>query len=530
MKNTTFSILSDRRILLLVFLTLAALLYSLLNGIKFGIDFSGGTRIPVVLETGVDSATMLEMVESIKTRTATLGLTEVKVRGVGNSQIYVEVPSSDPALVSQVQHILSQQGVYEGIIDGRVAIKGDDIFAGTIVQVSPQFLQGGADWGVSFTITQKGALRFAQVAKGKANYPLFMFLDRPKDSIIIMKKKSFLEPSYTLFGASIVEDDLIKAAEFALNLSEEEGGSIQLYFEEDFNSYNQTLFPKTNKTRAIIESSVSNEIKATLTSRGFQLVEKTSQEIVPEFVVPNQPFSNFRAVVSKWSAVGLLSSPYLVPSVTTGAPSYSYQITGPGEGTGQQRVISARQRAKEIESILKGGAFPVQISLGSTTTIPAPLGREFLKMSIIGAAIALVLISLLVALRYRNPRLVLPVIFISISEMIILVSFLGAFSIDLGTMAGIIAAIGVSVDAQVVVTDELLKRGSQTTQKKLQNAFSIILTNATVAVIAMVPLLFSGMVEIIGFATAHVSGSLLGVLISRPAYSAIVEKFIHVEE
>jgi len=40
----------------------------------------------------------------------------------------------------------------------------------------------------------------------------------------------------------------------------------------------------------------------------------------------------------------------------------------------------------------------------------------------------------------------------------------------------------------------------------------------------MLPLLFlSGLVEIIGFATATVLGSLLGLFISRPAYAVIAE-------
>ncbi len=524
------ALLFDKRVIVLLLITALALSYSMLNGLKFGIDFSGGTRIPVLLEKPVDSETMNSMLQSIKTRTATMGLTEVKVRGVGDSQIYVEVPSSDPALVTQVQRILSQQGVYEGIVDGQVAIRGDDMFSGTIVQVNPQYLQGQADWGVAFTVTQKGALRFAQVARGKANYPLFMFLDRPADSIILMKKKTFIAPSFNIAGSSLTDEDLIDGANFALKLNEAEGSNIPLYFEEDFDTYKDALSPKTNKTRAIVEGNISSEIISSLQSKGFIISEKSSQDITPEFISPQQPISNLRVIVSKWPAIGLLSSPYLVASVTTGTPSYQYQITGPGQGSGQQRVDSARRNAKEIESILKGGAFPVQISLGSNTMIPAPLGSEFLKMSVIGAAIALLAISLLIAIRYRNPRLVIPIVFISISEMIILISFLGAFSIDLGGMAGVLAAIGISVDAQIVVTDELLKHKHGTAQKKLENAFSIIITNATVAIIAMVPLLFSGMVEIIGFATAHISGSLLGVLISRPAYGAIVEKFLHIED
>jgi len=88
---------------------------------------------------------------------------------------------------------------------------------------------------------------------------------------------------------------------------------------------------------------------------------------------------------------------------------------------------------------------------------------------------------------------------------------------------GILAAIGVGVDAQIIVTDELLKKEGEMS-KRLEKAFSIITTSVMVAVVAMVPLLFfSGLVEIIGFATATVLGSLLGLFISRPAYGVIAE-------
>ena len=129
---------------------------------------------------------------------------------------------------------------------------------------------------------------------------------------------------------------------------------------------------------------------------------------------------------------------------------------------------------------------------------------------------------MLVSLRYRKVSILLPIIAISVSEMVILLSVIGSFTIDLAGMAGIIAAIGVGVDAQIAITDELLKKEG-TKDEKLAKAFEIVTTTVTVAVFAMVPLLFSGMVEIIGFAISTILGALLGLLISRPAYAAIIE-------
>ena len=65
------------------------------NGVKFGIDFSGGVRLPVLLEQPVDTATMDQMVNTIQTRAAAFGLTEVDVTPIGDSEIYVELPAAD---------------------------------------------------------------------------------------------------------------------------------------------------------------------------------------------------------------------------------------------------------------------------------------------------------------------------------------------------------------------------------------------------------------------------------------------------
>ncbi|MBM3228896.1 hypothetical protein FJZ26_00540 [Candidatus Parvarchaeota archaeon] len=511
--------ISDKRISVLLIIMLFALGLAYFNGIKFGIDFSGGTRIPIVLEKPVDTVTMDEMVQTIKTRAAVFGLTEVKVRAVGTSEIYVEVPGNNPRLVSDIETLLSKQGVYQGVVDGKEALRGDDIYTGTIGQVSPSQIGSQADWAVSFSVTQKGANKFASVVKGKQDYPLYMFLDRP-DAIVIISKKD-LFASTSAFVKPVTDEELIKATNDALRLN---GADIKLYLLEDFEKYKSSIKPETNRTKAIIAQNSTREVVDYLKAAGFAIEQRPPGELQPVFDSSGSR-GQFAVVVREWKAVGLLSSPRLSPEVTSGIPNYGYIISGGAQGSGKQRALDAQANAKNVESILKGGALPVQISLGSTTSIPAPLGAEFLKISAIGAIAALVVISLFVAIRYRTPKIIIPIVFILLSEVTILVAIIGSFTIDLGAMAGIIAAIGVSVDAQILITDELLKKDTAEHTKKLNRAFSIITTNAFVAVVAMLPLLlFSGLVEIIGFATSTILGALLGVLISRPAYGAIVDK------
>ncbi|MGC9005089.1 MAG: hypothetical protein ACP5JC_00485 [Candidatus Micrarchaeia archaeon] len=500
---------SHIRLSALFLIILLAISSIAVHGIKFGIDFVGGTRIPIVLEQSVNDLTMQEMVDTIKKRASVLGLTEIKVKAVGNSEIYVELPSADEEMVSRVEDILEKQGVYLGVVDGKIAITGQDILPGTIYRIPTQYLDGN-DWGVGFSITKTGAEHFAETVKGKANYPLYMFLDRPGNAFVVVNRKQ-LEES---LPETVEMEDALAALDEALEL---EGDNTIIVFEED-------VLPGmnlSNRTYAVVRKDAPQNVKDIFASANITIKEVEDSEMLPEISYG----SSGNIVVAKWEAVGLLSSPYLSPQITDGVPGYSYSITGPASGTGQEKLLNAERKVKEIESILKGGALPVRITLGSKTTIPAPLGQEFLRLSLIGLLVAFLIVSLVISITYRKWKIILPVLLITIAEVIVLIAITGSFTIDLAMMAGIIAAVGVSLDAQIIITDEMLKK-TGTKEERLDKAMSIINTNVTVAILAMLPLLFSGMVEIIGFAVSTTLGALLGALLSRPAYATIAGELL----
>ncbi len=491
-----------------------------IKGMHFGIEFEGGTRIPITLERpATDAAEMSSIIDTIKTRASKYGLTQVVVRGVGSSEVYVEVPQSDQQLVQEIETVLREVGKFEGIVDGNVAISGNEILRNSITTHA-----ASTQWAVSFTVTSGGAKKFGQVVFGKGNYPLYMFLDRPENAVVIASRDE-------LFGGStLVEEESLEAMHTALV---KENTAIPILLLDNWNDTKAQLagMNVTNSTKAIVGAAVTPEMKAELEAMGFKVVVKTPAELKPTFTSSEEGGT----IVTSWPAVGLLSSPILNPSITQGGtPGLQYQITGSSKGsTSQERLTNAEAETKLLKSILSGGELPTNIILGSVTTIPAPLGAEFLRYSVIGAVGALVAIALLVVIRYREPRLIVPIIAVSATEIIVLVCIIGGLgTIDLSAMAGIIAAVGVSVDAQIVMSDELLKKGKLAlsgegevgAKLKLDRAFYIVMMNAVVATVAMIPLLFSGLIEISGFATAQILGAILGVSISRPAYGAFVER------
>lgn len=499
-------------LLLLVILALANIY---VNGLKFGIDFIGGTRIPVILEKPVDQQTMASMVDTLNKRTRAFGLTEVKVRAIGNNQINVEVPGNDEKIISIVEGTIAKQGVFQAVVDGKLAVSSVNIYPLSIRPLTTEQLrsQGGADWGVTFSVDRIGGEQFASVAKGKADYPVYLFLDRPEDAILIFDRsffKQFILPSSS-------ERESIRALKDALKLG---NSSVGVFFSDEL----ENVTPSGNRSIAILSKNESADLKSKLIAKGFTLSEKDESDMEPLFHATQSgiPF------VSKLPAVGLLSAPVLGAETSSGIPTYGYSITGSVQSTNLvEREKLATAEVQKIQSILKGGSLPVQISLGSRTSLPASLGNEFLKLSLYAILGSLIVISILIGFRYRNIKATLPIVMISLAEFIILVSILGSFTIDLSAMAGIIAAIGVGVDAQIVITDEILKKDdSHTIPERINLAFDIIKTNAVVAICSMIPLFFAGIVEVIGFSISTILGAMLGYLLTRPAYASIVERVI----
>jgi len=500
--------------------------------VYLGIDFAGGTRIPILLEKPVDSDTMEQIVETIKKRTSAYALTEVKVRSLGSDEIVVELPTSKEEYILKVEELLSSRGVFKAVIDGQVALLGDEIYQGTITDETANIRQmegGGAGfWAVGFSVTSKGADMMKDAVLGKPNYAVYMFLDRPSNAVILIPQEALTQNIDELKSrtknapVTINNELLLDTLRDSMKL---EGDDIDVYILEDKETYD-SLVSKDNSTKMIVPDTIDTGLENDLRSRGFRIVKFGYQDFVPSYM-PNL-VKGF--VADQWAVAGLMNAPGIDERMTYGAVGYTYTIRGEEKGDNIAEASEmAYQQKKKIMSILKGGALPVQISLGSKTIIPAPLGGRFLEMSVLGAVTAIFVISLFVGFRYRQPKVILGILLAGLGEVIILVGIIGSFSIDLGAMAGILAAIGISVDSEVVITDELLSK-TGTLKDRINRAFQIVMTTGGISVVTMMPLLFSGLTEIVGFAISTMTGTLIGMLISRHAYVEYLKKVVLKQE
>ncbi|MCC7570458.1 hypothetical protein KO465_03875 [Candidatus Micrarchaeota archaeon] len=504
--------------------------------VYLGIDFSGGTRIPVLLERPVDADTMSDIVDNIKKRASSFALTEVKVRALGSDEIAIELPTSSEEYVSRVEEILSSKGVFMAIVDGKIAVTGEDLYESSINDAteSARMSKPGAGpglWGVGFTVTQKGAEKMAATMNNKANYPVYMFLDRPSNSVILVPRSALLENVPALQTefekrgtiGDTGEQMLLNVLITTMKLEKDD---VPVYILEDTNSY-ALITPTNNQTKVLVPDNVSPDVVSNLESRGFSVVRRPYSDFVPSYM-PNEIHG---VVADEWAVAGLMNAPGVSPDLSIGvATGNSYYVSGVVDAqTNTLAVQKAQEQKQRIMSILKGGALPVQITLGSRTIVPAPLGGKFLEYSVLGILLAIISISLFIGLRYRSPKVIIGLLLASLGEVIILVSFIGSFSIDLGAMAGIIAAIGISVDSEVVITDEMLSK-SGNIKDRIKRAFEIVMTTGAISVITMIPLIFSGLTEIIGFATSTMLGTLIGMFISRYAYAEYIKRFVLQED
>jgi preprotein translocase subunit SecD len=229
----------------------------------------------------------------------------------------------------------------------------------------------------------------------------------------------------------------------------------------------------------------------------------------------------------------LVSSPTVDAQLANGVPSTDVEVSGTSDSAN-----AAQTQAKSLQVVLQSGALPVKVSIVGVSSVSAELGSQFKQGAIIAGIFALLVIALIVFIRYRNPVLVIPIVFTSIAELILIlgVASIIKWNIDLAAIAGILAAIGTGVDDQIIITDEVLKKGEATKRTrtalkfKINNAFFIIFASAATLIAAMLPLAYVGFSRgatgiglLSGFAFTTILGVLIGIFITRPVYAKFIE-------
>jgi preprotein translocase subunit SecD len=513
----------DRRILTLIIIVLLLGAADAVYGIHYGIEFAGGTQIPLVLQQPANASAMSSLISALQQRVSTFGLKQVIVEGIGSSEIEVTVPTVSNTNIKQTISIIESQGSFEGIVNGVEAINGSGILKDSIAQIPATTTNNSYQWAVQFFVTQSGATYFSRQAFGQANQPLYMFLDRPVKTAILINS-STLGNTTAGVGAAEALTDMQKALSYGnatipvISISNT-NGSIT-------NAKSFFLNNKKRYSEVLASANINASVISWLVANNYTVKLESQKNMTPTYLSTSINESQLET----WPLVGLLSAPALSPAITNGNVSSEYEISGEAPLTlsAAQKLAYANNESKTIASILSGGALPIQVIPGTPTLVPPTLGSHFLYISLITGLIAVLFVSIFIMLRYRKLFLVVPILFTTLVELFIIVSFIGLIgTIDLAAVAGMIAVVGTGVDAQIIITDEVLAAHGEHTSAHtlLGNAFYIVYADAALLVIAMLPLFFStSLVNVIGFSESTIIGALLGIFITRPAYGAIISK------
>ncbi len=237
----------------------------------------------------------------------------------------------------------------------------------------------------------------------------------------------------------------------------------------------------------------------------------------------------------------LVSSPVLSEGLAIGTPTTEVEVSGTAESR-----EAAENEARTIQTVLQSGALPVQVSIAGVSSVSAELGDQFRTGALVAGLLAVIVVSIMIFLRYRIPLLVIPIIFTSLAELLLILGIASIirWNIDLAAIAGIIAAIGTGVDDQLIITDEvLMKDDSDNTKKsrrkrttmrmRIKGAFFIVFASAATLVAAMLPLAYVGFSRgyagigiLSGFAVTTIIGVLVGIFLTRPVYAKFIERFV----
>jgi len=386
-------------------------------------------------------------------------------------------------------------------------------------------VESGYQWTVPFTLTAKAARAFSEgifhkcvsLPNGEASCPnTYFFIDRPLDALVLIPKDIYDEESVLSTNNTKLED-ILKISQVSYivvdNLDNNTIKQITKKLEE------------TNKTKLIYPST-------------FDVKPLKDANIKAIFVeIPTR--ENFPWT---WSAIGLKTIIGLREDITNknvpaiDSPNFNVFMNLVIEG-GTQTLDEAQKEVNELSAILNSGSLPVGIENISKETVSPILGQNILSKILVVGLIALIIVSLIVFVRYKEYRVVLPIIFTCASEIFLILSFasLIGWQLDLAAISGILAAVGTGVDDQIIITDELKrKRENQIIQEersllsRVKRAFFIIWMSAATLAVTMLPMifLFGGIPKLVGFAITTLAGVAIGVFITRPAYAAIIKEIL----
>lgn len=532
-----------------VLIWLAFLFFSIISilfaGIQYGIDFKGGTLFQVHLAEKPTAEQLSSITSIIQRRVDSFGLRDSKITPFGEEFVIVQLAETDPQEIDRIETILKTQGKFEAMLDGNVLFSGNEIIQ--IIRDPSQYgvlqnpnEQGFYNWTLPFTLNQQAAQRFARLTFHKCDLvgfssgqqsqyackATYFFIDRPETAVFVMPQNAYDNDNFLYISGNAALD--IPAGESVDKVLSNAAIPFILVDGNGLTTDQLSMISSLGKQTVVFPEALGENERAQLESLGLQLVEAQSSKDIPWTWVA----SGAKTTISLTPGVANLE-PY-VDSVENAKIFSDLVITGSG-----QTIEDATSRLEDLTILLETGSLPIPIDEISRETISPFLGKEFLDATVLMGIVALILVMLVLFIRYRVLKLTLPIAATVVSEIVIILGFASFFriSMDLASVAGLVAVIGTGVNHQIIIIDELLRGSFQRIQQeslltRTKRAFTIVVATGATMVATMSPLIFFGfgLGKLVGFAVTTILGVFVGVVITRPAFSEIAKYLVEKEE
>jgi len=171
----------------------------------------------------------------------------------------------------------------------------------------------------------------------------------------------------------------------------------------------------------------------------------------------------------------------------------------------------------------------VSTSIESEVEIEPRLGGEFMGEAIRAGLMALLGVGAFIYIRYKRFGVAAAMMGTMLADLIITLGIASLFGLRIGLpeIGGLIVVVGMGVDHQIIMTDEVLRGALPHAQRvslkgRIGRVYPIIFAAAATTIAAMALLAYIGFGAMRGFALITIAGVLLAVILTRPVYARVL--------
>lgn len=536
------SLLKNPRVMILILVIIFCLGLIFINGgheddgflpgtnIKLGLDFEGGTLLQVELSEEVSTDQINRIANIISQRID--ARYDATITPIGNKFIAIQLSETSASEIEKIESRIRQQGQFEAAINGQTIFTGDQIIK--ILRGDTSFgvyqLGGTYEWRLPFVLNEKATESFKEktfhqcsaVSFTTTGQPIYncertiFFLDKPESIVIISEDQYNLDRDYLFLGDRRLS---IPAQTDIDELIEDSQVDVIIYNEDINLEQINSISEEKEINNIIISNDLTSDLNTLLFANGYNVeISNDSTPVIWNVLGGRQIIALTEGITNE--NVGSLEE----------ATSFSTLYI-----TGQRTSFEeAEEDLEELAILLESGSLPTPVKSISRETISASLGESFKGLVLIMGIVAFIIVGIIIALRYKNIQLIIPIFVIGASEVLINLGFIALWGrpLDLAAFAGLIAAIGTGIDSEIVITDEIMRKGKQVKESAIgraKAALFIIMTSAFTIISVMFPIIafsraYPGIEKLYGFAIVAIVGALIGVFVTRPAFTAIIQK------